>query len=447
MFNIAIFGRPNVGKSTLFNALLGKKKAIVSNISGVTIDRHYELVKLHDIFFNLIDTAGVLDDMFNKKEDFTIQTLKAVEDADLVFFVTDYASGILPLDFELSSILRKTNKDVIHLVNKSDVKNSDFSNQDLNKIGFKEVIHISSEHKKGFNEIYNALINKKYFKNNTQEHELHNIKKNKIKISFIGKPNSGKSSLINAIIGNERLVTGKKAGITKDAIEIIFSYKGTDFVLVDTAGMRKKARVRDFIEKQSTLKSMQAIRSSDVVILVLDSVQNLNKQDLILAKRAIDYGKSVVISLNKWDLITDKIKLKNDLHNKIKISLSQLKDIKILPTSSINFYGIDKLLIEIKHVFKTSQNRISTSDLNQWFKFVLEKHPPPLIKGKKNALKYISQVNISPPHFIIFCSHPDEISSSYVKYIQNSLKEAFNFSGVPVKINLKKTGNPFITRK
>ena len=217
--------------------------------------------------------------------------------------------------------------------------------------------------------------------------------------------------------------------------------------MVDTAGMRKKSRVRDFVEKQSTLKSMQAIRSSDVVILVLDAEQNLNKQDLILAKRAIDYGKSVVISLNKWDLITDKIKLKNDLHNKIKISLSQLKDIKILPTSSINLYGIDKLLLEIKHVFKISQKRIPTSDLNQWFKFVLEKHPPPLFKGKKNALKYISQVNVSPPHFIIFCSHPDEISSTYIKYIQNSLKAAFDFSGVNIKINLKKTGNPFITRK
>ena len=446
MFNIAIFGRPNVGKSTLFNALVGKRKAIVSNISGVTVDRNYEIVKLNDISFNLIDTAGVLDKVFNR-DSLTIQTLKAVEDADLIFFVTDYSSGILPHDFELSSVLRKAKKNVIHLVNKFDIKNNNFSDKEVIKIGFKEVVYISSEHNKGFDDIYNALIKNEFFKNNQDKIISKNNKRFKIKISFIGKPNSGKSSLINTILGNKRLVTGSKAGLTRDSINVPFCYKNKNFLLIDTAGMRKKAKVNDHIEKQSISKSMLAIRMSDVVILVLDVTEKLNKQDLILAKRAIDYGKSIIIALNKWDLIEDKVNIKKYFDEKIKISLSQLNDVKILPTSCFKIYGINRLLENIISVYSIAQNRISTSDLNKWFKFLSEKHPPPMVKGKKNSLKYISQVEVSPPRFIIFCSYPKEIPLSYIKYIRNNLKKTFKFTGVNIIINLKTTLNPFTNRK
>ncbi|MFL2821974.1 MAG: ribosome biogenesis GTPase Der [Alphaproteobacteria bacterium] len=442
MFNIAIFGRPNVGKSTLFNALVGKKKAIVSNVSGVTVDRNYGIVKLNDISFNLIDTAGILDKALHKNE-FTVQTLKAIEDADLVFFVTDYSSGILPYDFELSSILRKTKKNVIHLVNKFDAKNNFFSDKDAIKIGFKEIIYISSEHKKGFDDIYNSLIKIENFRNSENITPLNFSNSSQIRISFIGKPNAGKSSLINTILGHKRLVTGSKPGITRDSIQIPFSYKNKNFSLIDTAGMRRKAKINNFVEKQSVSKSMLAIRMSDIVILVLDSTDKLNKQDLILAKRAIDYGKSIIISLNKWDLIEDKINLKKYFSEKIKISLSQLNDVKILPTSCFKVHGIDKLLEDIISVYDNSHNRISTSDLNKWFKFLSEKHPVPMVKGKKNSLKYISQVEVLPPRFIIFCSYPKDIPSSYVKYIKNNLKKAFNFKGVNIVINLKKTLNPF----
>ena len=442
MFNIAIFGRPNVGKSTLFNALVGKKKAIVSNVSGVTVDRNYGIVKLNDISFNLIDTAGILDKALHENE-FTVQTLKAIEEADLVFFVTDYSSGILPYDFELSSILRKTKKNVIHLVNKFDTKNNAFSDKDAIKIGFKEIIYISSEHKKGFDDIYNSLIKIENFRNSENITPSNFSNSSQIRISFIGKPNAGKSSLINTILGHKRLVTGSKPGITRDSIQIPFSYKNKNFSLIDTAGMRRKAKINDFVEKQSVSKSMLAIRMSDIVILVLDSTDKLNKQDLILAKRAIDYGKSVIISLNKWDLIEDKINLKKYFSEKIKISLSQLNDVKILPTSCFKVHGIDKLLEDIISVYDNSHNRISTSDLNKWFKFLSEKHPAPMVKGKKNSLKYISQVEVLPPRFIIFCSYPKDIPSSYVKYIKNNLKKAFNFKGVNIVINLKKTLNPF----
>ena len=446
MFNIAIFGRPNVGKSTLFNALIGKKKAIVSNVSGVTIDRNYGIVKLNDIRFNLIDTPGIIDESLNKN-DFTVQTLKAIQEADLVFFVTDYSSGILPYDFELSSILRKTKKNVIHLVNKFDVKNNIFSDKEAIKIGFKEIIFISSEHKKGFNDIYNSLIKIENFRNSEKIISSKINNNYQIKISFIGKPNSGKSSLINTILGHNRLVTGRKAGLTKDSIQIPFSYRSKNFSLIDTAGIRRKSKINDFVEKQSVSKSMLAIRMSDIIILVLDATDKLNKQDLILAKRAIDYGKTIVISLNKWDLIEDKIKLKKYFSEKIKISLSQLNDVKILPTSCFKIYGIDQLLENIISVYNNSQNRISTSDLNQWLKFLSEKHPAPMVKGKKNSLKYISQVEVLPPRFIIFCSYPKKMPSSYIKYIKNNLKKTFHFKGVNIVINLKKTLNPFTNQK
>ena len=446
MLSIAIFGRPNVGKSTLFNAFVGKRKAIASNVSGVTVDRNYGFVKLNDICFNLIDTAGIINDTIYE-DDLTIQTLKAVKDADLVFFVTDFSSGILPYDFELSSILRKSKKKVIHLVNKSDVKSSNFSEKDATMIGFKEIIYVSSEHKKGFDDIYNSLIkieDFKYIQNLTASKNSNN---DKINISFIGKPNSGKSSLINTILGSKRLVTGLKAGLTRDSIQIPFSYRDKNFSLIDTAGIRKKSKVNDYVEKQSVSKSMSAIRMSDVVILVLDATEKLNKQDLILARRVIDYGKSVVIALNKWDLIEDKINLKSYFIEKIKISLSQLSDVKILPTSCIKILNIDKLLENIISVYNDSLNRVSTSDLNKWFKFIAEKHPAPMVKGKKNSLKYISQVEVLPPRFVIFCSYPKEIPDSYIKYIKNNLKKTFNFSGVNIVINLKKTLNPFINQK
>ncbi len=446
MLKVAIFGRPNVGKSTLFNALVGKRKAIVSNVSGVTVDRNYGIVKLNDILFYLIDTAGVIDREINR-DDFATQTLKAVMDADLVFFVTDYSSGILPYDFELSSILRKTKKRVIHLVNKFDVKNNIFSSKEAIKIGFKEIIYISSEHKKGFDDIYNSIIKIKRFENSKDITFSKNNNSHQINISFIGKPNSGKSSLINTILGNNRLVTGSKAGLTRDSIQIPFSYKGKDFLLIDTAGMRKKSKVNDHIEKQSVSKSMLAIRMSDIVILVLDSKDQLNKQDLILAKRSIDYGKTIVIALNKWDLIKDKINLKKYFSEKIKSSLSQLNDVKILPTSCIKIYGIDNLLLNIINVHSNSKNRVSTSDLNKWLKFISEKHPAPFVKGRKNSIKYISQVEVMPPRFVLFCSFPKEIPSSYVQYIKNSLKKTFNFAGVNIVISLKKTSNPFTNQK
>ncbi len=446
MFNIAIFGRPNVGKSTLFNALVGKRKAIVSDLSGVTVDRNYETVKLNDIKFNLIDTAGILDKVIDKDKAI-IQTLKAIEQSDLVFFVTDYSSGILPYDFELSSILRKEKKNVIHLINKSDVQNKYFSDKEVIKIGFKEVIYISSEHKRGFDDIYNYLINNYNFDNNEKKLFSNNNKHDDIKISFIGKPNSGKSSLINAILGDKRLVTGPKAGLTIDTILIPFSHKNIKFSLIDTAGIRRKAKINNSVEKQSVSKSMLAIRTSDVVILVLDAKEKLNKQDLILAKRAIDNGKSIVIALNKWDLIEDKNMFKRYLREKIQISLSQLHDVKILPTSCHEVYGIEKLLEEIISVYNTAKIRIPTSNLNKWFKLILEKHPPPMVKGKKNSLKYISQIEVLPPRFIIFCSYPKEIPLSYMKFLKNSLKKNFKFTAVNIVINLKKSLNPFTNQK
>ena len=443
MIKIAIFGRPNVGKSTLFNALLGKKKAIVSNVSGITIDRNYELVKLNDIFFYLIDTAGVEKNINSyKSNNYSIQTIKAIDDCDIIFFVTDFSSGLIPLDFELAKFLRKFDKEVFHLINKNDIKSKKFFSMDLKKIGFKNSIFISSEHKLGFDDIYDCLIQTNYF--NKPFNKINgNQRKDSIKISFIGKPNSGKSTLINSIVGMDRLVTGEEPGLTKDAIDINFSYKNYNLIFTDTAGLRKKSKIYKFLEKQSTLRTMNAIRNSDISILITDANEDLNKQDLLIANRALDYGKPIILALNKWDVIQYKSKVLKEFKIKTQFSLSQVNGLKILPISGLTGIGLDILIDELIKIYKISRKRISTSDLNNWFKIIINKNPPPLIQGKKNTLKYISQVDISPPLFLINCSYPDRLSKSYLRYIQNNLRETYKFIGVPIKFKLIKSNNPF----
>lgn len=447
MFKIAIFGRPNVGKSSLFNALLGKKKAIVSNVSGITVDRNYELIKLNDIFFSLIDTAGINKETINVNSDnYSKQTLLALEESDLIFFVTDFSIGLIPLDFELAKFLRKFNKTVFHLVNKYDVKNKSFDFDDINKIGFKNTIFISSEHKLGFNEIYNNITDSNKF-NSTFRDVYNNSHKDNLRISIVGKPNSGKSTLINTIIGRERLVTGDKPGLTKDSIDISFYYKNFKLIFTDTAGLRKKPRIYEYVEKQSSVKTMNAIRNSDITILITDANESFNKQDLIIANKALDYGKPMILALNKWDIIQHKSRVIRDFKDRMKYSLSQIQGLKILPISGLTKFGIKNLIDELIIIHNTAKKRISTSDLNQWFRIITDNNPPPLVNGKKNTLKYISQVDNCPPFFVINCSYPNKLPKSYIRYIQNNLVQNFKFSGIPIKFKIKKSSNPFTDQK
>ena len=449
MYKIAIVGRPNVGKSTFFNRLVGRKKAIVSNVSGLTQDRQYSKGKLADLEFELIDTAGINDLTKNlSNNDYIQQTYKAIKDSDLVIFMTDASSGIMPTDYTISNVLRKYKKDIIHIANKSDKNNKNFSIEEFLKIGFGDVLLISSEHNLGFNNLYYALNNFFEKKSISLNNEINSSnpshsQNKRLKVSFIGKPNTGKSTLINNILGQNRLVTGKIPGLTKDSIEIMLKKNNIDFLLTDTAGIRKKSNIIDPIEKISVNKSFGEIRKSDVCVLIIDSTEKIQKQDFLIANQVLEYGKGLIIALNKWDLISDKLNIKNYVINKIQLSLSQVKDVKVLSIAGINGFGLPKLIDEILNIYELTQKRISTSKLNKWLSSKVNNNPAPLVLGKSNSLKYISQINNKPPMFIIFCSYPKKIPKSYSRFVENSLRKDFNFSGLPIKIIFKKTDNPF----
>ena len=449
MFKIAIVGRPNVGKSTFFNRIVGKKKAIVSNISGLTQDRQYSKAKLLDLEFELIDTAGI-EGVFEDKNsnNYIFQTKEAIKEADLIIFMTDVSTGILPLDYLLSKNIRKFEKQIIHIANKADMNKKQFNLDEVKKIGFGDALLVSSEHNIGFNDLYYCLHSIIEKKDTLKKPKLdiisdHEKENKKIKVSFIGKPNTGKSTLINKIIGKDRLITGQKPGLTRDSIETLFVKNKVEYVLTDTAGMRKKSSITNIIEKKSVNQSLSSIRDSDICVLLVDATQKIQKQDLLIANRVLDSGRGLIVVLSKWDLITEKIKTKLSIERKIKYSLSQAKDVKVIKISAINGFGLYNLIDAISNTYDLLSKRISTSTLNKWFFSRTSQNPAPLASGKVNSLKYISQIGIKPPSFLIFCSYPKKIPISYSKYINNCLKKDFNFSGLPIKLIFKKSDNPF----
>ncbi len=452
MYKIAIVGRPNVGKSTFFNRLVGKRKAIVSNVSGLTQDRQYSKGKLADLEFELIDTAGVNDIEKNTNNNDSVQqTKKAIKDSDLVIFMTDASSGIMPTDYSISKVLRKYDKKILHIANKSDKDNKNFSLEEVFKIGFGEALLISAEHNLGFNNLYYELNNffdkHKITSNFDIKSPIPFLDKNKrLKVSFIGKPNTGKSTLINKILGQNRLVTGNTPGLTKDSIETVLNKNNIDFLLTDTAGIRKKSNIIDSIEKISVNKSFGEIRKSDVCILIIDSTEKIQKQDFLIANQVLENGKGLIIGLNKWDLISNKLEVKNSIVNQIQLSLSQIKDVKVLTISGISGLGLSKLIDEILNIYELTHKRIPTSSLNKWLSLKVNHYSAPLVSGRTNSLKYISQINNKPPVFIIFCSYPKKIPKSYIRFLENSLRKDFNFSGLPIKILFKKSNNPFKDR-
>ena len=449
MFKIAIVGRPNVGKSTFFNRIVGEKKAIVSNISGLTQDRQYSRAKLLDLEFELIDTAGV-EGLFEDRNlnNYIFQTKEAIKDADLIIFMTDVSTGILPLDYTISKSIRKFNKKIIHIANKADIRKQKLNLDEVKKIGFGDALLVSSEHNIGFNDLYYSLNSIILKKQHSIKNEINSISSNKkenkkIKVCFIGKPNTGKSTLINKIIGKDRLITGEKPGLTRDSIETPFFKDEVEYVLTDTAGMRKKSKIIHIIEKKSVNQSLSSIRDSDICLLLIDANHNIQKQDLLIANRVLDSGRGLIIVLSKWDLIEDKKNIKHFIDDKIKHSLSQTKDVKVVKISAITGFGINNLINEISNIYDLLGKRISTSTLNKWFFSTISQNPAPLVSGKVNSLKYISQVGIKPPSFIIFCSYPKKIPKSYSKYIYNCLKKDFSFSGLPIKVIFKKSNNPY----
>ncbi|MBP3546266.1 MAG: ribosome biogenesis GTPase Der [Alphaproteobacteria bacterium] len=440
---VAIIGRPNVGKSTLFNRLAGRKLAIVHDKPGVTRDRKETEAKLQDLDLLIIDTAGYeYSNEDNLERRMWEQTKKAIDIADVCLFLYDARDGLQPYDEHFADILRKSHKPVVLLANKCEGKFQEDSRFEAYKLGLGEPIPFSAEHGLGMLDLYDAL--KKHYKEEEEaakEEEYSNEKP--IQLAIVGRPNVGKSTLVNALLQDDRMLTGPEAGVTRDAISLDWEWKGRKIKLVDTAGLRRHSRVSDSLEKMSAASSKHAAFMAQVVVLVLDADAVLDKQDLTIASKVLDEGRALIIAVNKWDIANRKEAI-DKLNYKLKTSLTQAEGIPTVTISALKNEGLDKLMSAVLKVYERWNLRVPTAPLNKWFADMIEAYPPPLGKNKRRIkLRYITQIKSRPPAFVIFSSNPEGLPDSYLRYLTNNLRDTFNMGGIPLRISVRKTDNPY----
>ncbi len=431
---VAIIGRINVGKSTLFNRIIGKRTAIVKNEPAITRDRIYAECEWKGHQFILIDTGGI--DFVKKEkiqEKITVQTGIAIEEADLIILLVDIKEGINPDDFKAAKIIREKDKPTILVANKGDVQESELKLYEFYELGFGDPFIISAEHGLNVDDLLDrivSLISK--VKVNSEKED-----KNIIKVSILGKQNVGKSSLLNRILGEDRIVVSEYPGTTRDAIEVIFKHNSLKLIFIDTAGLRGKSRPKEDIEYYSTLRTFKAVDNSDIVLLILDSTQGVSVQDKKIASYIKKEKKACIIIFNKFDLIKNEVD-KNLLIKEIRYELAFLKNSPIILTSALTGYNIDKIIFKIEEVAFQYSKKIPTSVLNTFVRGMVSKNPPKFVKGNTLKISYITQVGIKPPKFLLFVNNPKLMYNSYHRYLENKLYETFGFEGSPVIINLAK---------
>jgi GTP-binding protein len=440
MLKLAIVGRPNVGKSTLFNRLAGKKLAIVDDAPGVTRDRREADGRLGDIDMTLIDTAG-FEDVHDASLEARMraQTQAAIDDADVVLFLVDARAGLTPVDETFAAILRRADKPVILAANKAEGKAGEAGVNEAYSLGLGEPIALSAEHGEGMAELYQAI---RLASPALTDVETDPAKK-PIRIAIIGRPNAGKSTLVNALIGEDRLLVGPEAGITRDAISVDWEWQGRPFRLVDTAGMRKKAKVQAKLERLSVGETLHAIRFADVCVLVMDANEAFERQDLTIADLVVREGRALVFVLAKWDKIEDTRAHFEELKLVAKESLPQARGAPLVTISAMAGVGLDRLMKAVLEAHGDWTARVKTSDLNQWLHATMGKHPPPAVRGKRIKPRYITQIKARPPTFVMLCSRADELPESYKRYLVNGIREAFNLHAAPVRLIVKQGKNPF----
>lgn len=441
---VAIIGRPNVGKSTLFNRLAGRKLAIVHDKPGVTRDRKETEAKLQDLDLLIIDTAGYeYSNEDNLERRMWEQTKKAIDIADVCLFLYDARDGLQPYDEHFADILRKSHKPVVLLANKCEGKFQEDSRFEAYKLGLGEPIPFSAEHGLGMLDLYDAL--KKHYKEEeqTEDDDEEYSKEKPIQLAIVGRPNVGKSTLVNALLQDDRMLTGPEAGVTRDSISLDWEWKGRKIKLVDTAGLRRHSRVSDSLEKMSAASSKHAAFMAQVVVLVLDADAVLDKQDLTIASKVLDEGRALIIAVNKWDIANRKEAI-DKLNYKLKTSLTQAEGIPTVTISALKNEGLDKLMSAVLKVYERWNLRVPTAPLNKWFADMIEAYPPPLGKNKRRIkLRYITQIKSRPPSFVIFSSNPEGLPDSYLRYLTNNLRDTFNMGGIPLRISVRKTDNPY----
>ena len=456
---VAIIGRPNVGKSTLFNRLVGKRLALVDDQPGVTRDRREGEASLIGMDFRIIDTAGFEDeDAATLPGRMRMQTQAAVDHSDIALFLIDARAGVTPLDHEIARWLRGSDTPVILVANKAEGKASEAGLMEAYELGLGEPVAISAEHATGIVELFDALrplIEKdeeefaaidaeaKAETGETEEHDL----QAPLKLAIVGRPNAGKSTLINKILGEDRLITGPEAGITRDSISIDWDWDDhgemRPIKLIDTAGMRKKARVQDKLEKLSVADALHAVDFAEVVVLLLDATKGLEVQDLKIADRVLQEGRALIIALNKWDVAMEGSSLYQGVRAALDEGLSQVKGVPLLTISGYTGKGIDQLLKVAFEVREAWSKRITTGQLNRWLEQALETNPPPAPKGKRIKLRYLTQTNTRPPSFVLFGTRVDMLPESYRRYLLNGIRRDLGFGAVPVRLTVRAPKNPF----
>jgi GTPase len=445
-FTVAIVGRPNVGKSTLFNRLAGRKLALVDDQPGLTRDRREAETTIGACDVRLIDTAGFEPGDAGLTARMRKQTEAAISSADLVLFLIDGRAGMVPADEIFAELVRVSGKAVILAVNKSEGRAAEPALYEAYALGLGEPIAISAEHDIGTGELAEAIeiacreraggdVKEGGTQTEAPEHPL--------RIAIVGRPNVGKSTLINALLGEERMITGPEAGITRDAIASPFAWGGRSLLLFDTAGLRRKMRVEGRAETLSVGDALKAIRFAEIVVLLLDAEQPFEKQDLQIADLIAQEGRALVIAVNKWDLVRDPEKRLASLREACQRLLPQVKGVALVPVSATAGTGLDKLMKAILAADAMWNLRLPTHALNEWLHGAVEAHAPPAVSGRRINLRYITQANARPPTFVLFCSRPKALPDSYTRYLVNSLRESFDMPGVPIRLNLRKGDNPY----
>ncbi|HEX5319599.1 MAG TPA: ribosome biogenesis GTPase Der [Stellaceae bacterium] len=443
--SIVIIGRPNVGKSTLFNRLVGRRLALVDDLPGVTRDRREGEGHLAGLGFRIVDTAGLEEEAPQTLAGrMRAQTERALADADLAFLVFDARVGVTEADRHFARWLHKSGKPVVLLANKAESAAALADLGEAYRLGFGEPVPISAQHGEGLAELYERLAPFAAESTETEpEPEPDDLPPKALQLAIVGRPNVGKSTLVNRLLGEDRLLTGPEPGITRDSIAVEWRWRDRDIRLVDTAGMRRRPRIEEQLERLAVADSLRAIRFAGTVIVVLDALQPFERQDLTIANLAAEEGRAIVLAANKWDAVEDRNAATGRLRDRMAASLPQLDGIALVPVSGLTGYGLDSLMEAACAADAVWNKRVPTPTLNRWLAAIQEHHPPPVVGARRLRLRYITQVNIRPPTFALFASKPGELPESYRRYLVNALRKDFSLPGTPIRMMLRKGDNPY----